>query len=134
MKRLVLIVFLILTIGCSSYSTVRRSENENLINAPIDVVWRETLKILPTERMTLNYVNKDDYFISAKKSVTFWSMPFGNDVSIRLVPRGEKRTLVDMSSQLKRGAFDWGHEGRMVRNIFNRIKNASEGALRHKGP
>jgi hypothetical protein len=58
------------------------------MNAPVDIVWVKTLEILPDERMTLKTVNKVDYFIEAKKSITFWSI--GDKVGIRLVPRGEK--------------------------------------------
>ena len=82
--------------------------------------------------MTLTYVRKDDYFISAKKSMTFWSL--SDEISIRLIPKTEAQTLVDFSAQKKWGWIDFGHEGRMVRNIFDRIKRASEGTLPHKEP
>ena len=129
MKRLLpaiclIMAFFITTISCSTYSTTRRPEAENTINAPIDVVWKKTLEILPTERMTLVNVNKDDYFIAAKKSITFWS--WGDEVSIRLIPKGEKQTILLMDAQTKQGFGDFGHEGRMVKSIFEKIKNASE--------
>jgi hypothetical protein len=114
----------LVTFGCSTYSTVRRSASENIINAPVDVVWVKTLEILPDERMTLKNVNKADYFIEAKKSITFWS--FGDEVGIRLVPRGEKQTEMQFSAGTVWGWGDFGHEGRMVTDIFSRIKNASE--------
>jgi len=132
MKGLALIVCLVITIGCAHYSTTRLTENERLINAPIDVVWEKTLEILPTERMTLKEVEKDSYFIEAKKHVTFWS--WGDEVSIRLIPRGERQTVMNFDAGTWFGWGDLGHEGRMVRNIFDRIKRASEGALHHKGP
>lgn len=129
MKRLLaaicsIIAFFITTISCSTYSTARRPEAENIINAPIDVVWEKTLAILPTERMTLVTVNKNDYFIAAKKSITFWS--WGDEVSIRLIPKGEEQTVLHMDAQTKMGYGDFGHEGRMVESIFQKIKNASE--------
>ena len=34
-------------------------KEENIINAPIDVVWEKTLQILPTGRITLKEVDKD---------------------------------------------------------------------------
>ena len=115
---------LIVTISCSTYSTARRPEAENVINAPIDVVWQKTLEILPTERMTLVNVSKDDYFIAAKKSITFWS--WGDEISVRLIPKGEKQTILNMDAQTKAGYGDFGHEGRMIQSIFEKIKNASE--------
>jgi hypothetical protein len=125
MKRLILITSLILmTVSCSTYSTARRPETENLINAPIDTVWARTLEILPTERMTLQTISKEDYFIAAKKSITFWS--WGDEVSIRLIPQGEEQTIMEFSSGNKAGWGDLGHQGRMVTNIFDRIKRASE--------
>jgi hypothetical protein len=126
MKRLPLIICLVLALGCAHYSTVRWSEDERLINAPIDVVWEKVLEILPTERITLRAVNKDEYFISAKKHLTFWS--WSDDISIRLIPRGERQTIMNFDAGTVFGwQHDFGHEGRMVRNIFNRIKRLSEG-------
>jgi len=98
-KWLALIVFLILAMSCTTYSTTRRPEAENIINAPIDVVWEKALEILPDERITLVYISKDDYFISARKSATFWST--SDEVSIRLIPKTEKETLMDFSAQTK---------------------------------
>lgn len=132
MKGLALIICLLMTIGCAHYSTARRLEEENIINAPIDVVWEKTLEILPTERITLREIHKDEYFISAKKHATFWS--WADDISIRLIPKGEKRTIMNFDAGSKWQMFDWGHEERMVRNIFNRIKNASEATLPSKEP
>jgi len=125
MKKILLITCLAITIlSCATYSTTRRSEAENLINAPIDVVWEKTLEILPNERMTLKNVNKDNYFIEAKKHITFWS--WGDEISIRLLPRGEKQTFMQFSAGTVWGWGDFGHEGRMVQSIFDRIKKASE--------
>ncbi len=129
---LILILVLTTAISCAHYSTARRTEAENVINAPIDVVWEKTLEILPTERMTLKEVNKADYFIQAKKHITFWSP--GDEVSVRLIPRGEKQTVMILDAGKWFGWLDYGHEGRMVRNIFDRIKRASEGALPAKSP
>jgi len=127
LRGMVLAICLIVTIGCAHYSTARWTEDERLIKAPVDVVWEKTLEILSTERVTLREVNKDEYFISAKKHLTFWS--WGDDISIRLIPRGEKHTKMNFDAGTIFGWHDFGHEGRMVRNIFDRIKRASEGKL-----
>lgn len=127
MKKPLLIVALVsmvLSTSCASYSTSRRPEAENIINAPIDTVWEKTLEILPQERMTLQDVNKEDYFIAAKKHMTFWS--FGDNVSIRLIPKGEARTIMHLDAGTKFGWADFGHEGRMCRDIFERIRTACE--------
>lgn len=127
MKGLALISCLLIAIGCAHYSTARRLEEENIINAPVDVVWEKTLEILPTERMTLKELDKDNYFIEAKKHMTFWS--FGDNISIRLIPRGERQTIMNFDAGTWFTCCDFGHEGRMVRNIFDRIKRASEETL-----
>ena len=125
MKRLLSIaILLMITLSCASYSTTRRPESENMVNAPIDVVWQRTLEILPAERMTLKNVDKENYFIEAKKHITFWS--WGDNVSIRLIPKGEKQTIMQFSAGTVWGAGDFGHEGRMIGSIFDKIKNASE--------
>jgi hypothetical protein len=130
--RFIIFVFVLtiltslITIGCSTYSTTRRAASENIINAPVDVVWAKTLEILPDERMTIKNINKADYFIEAKKAMTFWS--YGDEVGVRLIPRGEKQTEMQFNAGMVWGGGDFGHEGRMVNDIFNRIKNASESA------
>jgi len=123
-KSLLFAILLSVIASCASYSNLRQPESENVINAPVDVVWEKTLEILPTERMTLKNVDKKDYFIEAKKHITFWS--FGDNVSIRLIPKGEKQTIMQFSAGTVWGGGDFGHEGRMVRSIFNKIKKACE--------
>jgi len=124
-KVFLLIMFLTMsTLSCATYSTVRRPQAENIINAPVEVVWERTLEILPTERMTLKNIDKENYFIEARKHITFWS--YGDVVSIRLIPKGEKQTIMQFSSGNVWGGLDFGHQGRMVKNIFDRIKKASE--------
>lgn len=127
MKRVSLFMVLMVTIGCASYSTARRPEAENIINAPIDTVWERTLEILPNERMTVKNMDKEEYFLEAKKHMTFWS--WADHVSIRLIPKGESRTLMQINAGNVWGGLDMGHQGRMVRNVFDRIKEASEHSI-----
>lgn len=126
MKKLLSIsILLMIIISCTSYSTMRRAEPENIINAPIDVVWERTLEILPTERMTIKNIDKENYFIEAKKHATFLSP--GDNVNVRLIQKGEKQTIMHCSAETVWHYWvDFGHECRMTINIFNRIKNASE--------
>ena len=90
--RIVSLVLIIgvLSVGCAGYSTLQRPESENIINAPIDIVWGNLLKIIPDERMKFKNVSKEDYSISARKSVTWWS--WGDEVRVKLEPKGRKRT------------------------------------------
>jgi len=124
---LILMLILTIAISCAHYSNASRPESENIINAPIDVVWKKTLEILPTERMTLKEANKYLYFIQAKKHITFWSI--GDNVTIKLIPKGEKQTLMIFDSTSIFSWGDWGHQGRMARNIFEQIRKVSEGVL-----
>ncbi len=123
--NLILFVFLVsLITSCTSYSTTTRPEAENIINAPVDIVWEKTLVILPSERVSLLSVNKSDYFISGRKHITFWS--WGDDISVHLIPKGENTTIMHFSAGARAQAIDWGHEERMTEHIFNKIKIASE--------
>lgn len=117
---------LFLAFNCTHYSTQERPEAQNVINAPIDVVWNKTLQVLPSERISLNIVNKDSYFISGKKKITMWS--WGDDVSINLVPKGEKQTIMQFDAAVKAQLIDWGHLGRLAKSIFDRVKQESEEA------
>lgn len=126
MKKLLSIsILLMIIVSCSSYSTTRRAEPENIINAPIDVVWERTLEILPTERMTIKNTDKENYSIEAKKHATFLSP--GDNVNVKLIPKGEKQTIMHCSAaSVWHYWVDFGHECRMTINIFNKIKDASE--------
>jgi hypothetical protein len=86
MKRSLLTIFLILIIGCTIRSTAERSDTEYIINAPIDVVWENTLQVLPQEKVTLKTVNRPDYFVSG------WNW-WGDEISVRLTAStAEKQT------------------------------------------
>ena len=122
MKRSLLTIFLILIIGCTIRSTAERSDTEYIINAPIDVVWENTLQALPQEKVTLKTVNRPDYFVSG------WNW-WGDEISVRLTAStAEKQTRM----YLEVGAWGivgwvvWGHEERTIRSIFQKIKSASE--------
>ena len=122
MKKSLLTIFLMTVIGCTIHSTAKRSDTEYIINAPIDVVWENTLQVLPQEKITLKTVNKPDYFISG------WNW-WGDEISVRLTASTvEKQTRM----YLEVGAWAivawvvWGHEERTTNSIFQKIKKASE--------
>jgi len=122
-KKITPLLILAITLGCTHYSTQKRPEAQNTINAPIDVVWEKTLQILPTERITLETVDKSNFFISGSKKITFWS--WGDNVTIKLIPKEESQTIMHFNVSVKDQLVDWGHSGRMTRSIFNRIKSES---------
>ena len=57
-------------------------------------------------------------------------LSWGDEISIRLIAKGEKQTIMEFSAGTVWGWGDLGHEGRMVKSIFDRIKKASESAVR----
>ena len=122
---LIPVSLIMISVGCAHYSTTGdRTPSENIINAPIDTVWQKTLEILPEERITLQKVDKANYFISANKDITIWS--WGDDIRIRLFQRGENQTIVHFEAGAKAQLIGWGHQERMVNELFNKIKVAAE--------
>jgi hypothetical protein len=126
--KVIAFLFLFIATACTHYSTAVRNEAENSINAPISIVWEKTLEILPSERITLKTVDKDSYFVAGKKHATFWS--WGDDISIRLVPKGEQQTIMLFDAGAGFQLVGWGHQERMVKDIFQRIKTTSENFVR----
>ncbi len=123
-KKGIYLFLVLLFIGCTHYSTTKRPQSENIINAPIDTVWEKTLQVLPTEDITIKIADKNSYSISGRKGMTIWSI--ADDVTIQLLPKGENQTIVTFHSETKNLLIGWGHEERLVSSIFNKIKSASE--------
>lgn len=133
MKRAIMtaiLLFIGMSMACTHYTTAIRPDPENVINAPIDIVWETVLQVVPTERITLKTISKEDYFIAGRKHITFWS--WGDDISIRLIPKSEKQTIIHIGAGTKAQLVDWGHEKRMVKHIFDRIKSVSENKITPK--
>jgi hypothetical protein len=124
MKKIFLFIALITFISCTHYSTSRRPQSENIINAPIDTVWEKTLQVLPTENITIKLADKNSYSVLGRKGMSLWSI--ADDITIQLIPKGENQTIVNFSSETKNLVIGWGHEERMVLNVFERIKELSE--------
>jgi len=124
MKNLFLFLFLIL-LSCAHYSTTGdQPESRNIINAPVDMVWDQTLRILPNERIDIKSADKATYSIKARKRMTLWSI--GDDIAIRLIPHGS-RTIMHFEAEAGGVQWiGWGHQERMVKSIFAKIKLACE--------
>ena len=115
-----LMIFL-LTFGCSGPEYSRRSESENLIQAPIDVVWENTLQILRSEQITIKTVTKLDYFIDG------WDW-WGDEIRIRMTSEkpGQVFLFIDVSSMTLIKWVVWGLEERTMQNLYEKIRRASE--------
>ena len=114
----------VLVVSCGHYATVDRPESENIVNAPIAVVWENTLRLLPSERIDIQTADKATYTITGVKRINIWT--WGDDVRIRLIPHGDRQTVVDFEATTRQ-PIGWGHAEQMVKSIFQKIKNASEG-------
>lgn len=126
-KALALLLVAVLLTACAHYSTTHdRSETENTIMAPIDTVWKVTHEILPPERITIQSSDKNTYTIVAKKAITLASA--GDDITIKLYARNPSATIVHFEAHPSLGTtwIGWGHQERMVKDIFAKIKAASE--------
>jgi uncharacterized protein YpmB len=124
MKEYFVLILLIILSSCTYYSTATRPESEKIINAPIDVVWEKTLQILHSENITIKLADKNSYSILARKGMSLWSI--ADDITIQLIPKDENQTIMHFSSETKNLLIGWGHEKRLVLDIFNKIKIASE--------
>jgi hypothetical protein len=124
LKNLIMLLGVVVTSACGHYASVDRPESQNIINAPINVVWDNTPKILPTERIDIDQADKSTYTVVGRKRINMWTM--GDDVRIRLIPRGENQTVVDFEATTPVQVIGWGHAERMVESIFEKIKTVSE--------
>jgi len=127
---LTILLSLIIGAGCIFSSAPIKPESENIVNAPVDVVWAKILEILPKERITLKIVDKKHYYILGKKGVTLWSK--GDFIKWQLFAKDKKRTIVSFYIEPAQLLFDFGLSERMVKNIFHRIKTESETAFQMK--
>ena len=125
MKRLLFIIILLGPLGCLHSPKVINSYRENVVNAPIDLVWEKTLLVLSAEGVTLSAVSKFDYLISGRTPITSRSW-LGNDIQIRLSSMGEVKTYIFIEAGARVKLFDWGGEERTLQNLFQKIKVASE--------
>jgi hypothetical protein len=122
------ILFAILSIlcssGCAHYSTGKQPLQTNLINAPVDIVWNTSLQILPQLGITIKNYDQDQYFISARKGITFWS--WGDTVTLTFKQRNSTQTNVLINCQANAQLYDWGNCNRVTRDLFVRIKKTAE--------
>lgn len=125
MKRIFFVMLIVMLFGCGTYySTMTRPESENIINAPIDIVWEKVLQILPTEDITIRIADKNSHSILGRKGMSMSSI--ADDIAIQLIPKGEHQTIMNFSCQSKNAGYDWGNSERVTLSFFNKVKEASE--------
>lgn len=111
-------------IGCAHYSTADRSDAENMIHAPVDVVWGKTLEILRNEKVNLELVKWSD--LAIRGTIPGNLLLDGSDLSVQLIPKGEKKTVAHIEAKGKTQIVGWGIQRYEAERIFNRIKEFSE--------
>ncbi len=121
-----ILLFLCFFIGCAHYSTIEnRSEAENIINAPIDIVWDKTLETLYAKNIIIQAIDKDNFSIQAIKGVSLLS--WSDIISIRLISHGTNQTIIYFDAKAHAPQIiGWGHQKKLVIDIFNKIKAVSE--------
>lgn len=133
MKWLTLLVTLTLALGCSTLSRYtsdsQRPEIEVTINAPIDVVWENALRIIPMERMILVSADENAYqIIARKKGSTFGGHK--EAIILQLAQEGERQTLAKFRPRnIRVSAF--AYQSRMIKNIARKLQTASEKELQN---
>ena len=100
------------------------AQSENIINAPIDVVWKKTLELFPRDKMRIKRISKYEYLIVAERKITL-RKKFNRDVIIKLVPRG-KQTIMNFRFGTALSSFGVGYTARIIRDLFERVKSACE--------
>ena len=128
MKRLPFLVIFIAIMGCTHFTSTLRPYTLDIIYAPVDIVWENTLQILPRTTITLKEVKRFDYLIVAKKLISFDNL-WGGEITIRLTAKGEEQTIMYFEAEGRIRLLDLGHEEHMIRNIFYQIKRASESSI-----
>lgn len=125
--KIIFIVLVAFLSNCAHYSvTAERTEEQNTIAAPIDVVWQKTLELLSSEQILIITSEKSTYTIKARKSVTMWS--WGDDVTIKLYSRIPQKTVVHIEAHPSVGTtlVGWGHQERMAVSLFDKLKSLLE--------
>lgn len=133
MKWLTLLVTLTLALGCSTLSRYtsdsQRPEIEVTINAPIDVVWENALRVIPMERMILVSTDENAYqIIARKKGSTFGGHK--EAIILQLAQTGEGQTLAKFRPRnIRVSAFPY--QSGMIKNIARKLQTASEKELQN---
>ena len=123
MGRIVLMAFLALILGCSTYSTRTRPETENVIRAPVDLVWDVTLSVLKAENIEIKDVDESDLTLLGRRRL-LWK--WGDEVRVRLIPQGQARTLMHIEADVESGITSGEDSEQLARRIFSKVRYASE--------
>jgi hypothetical protein len=128
MKRFLLMLVLTMVLGisegCAHYSNKMFPPTEKIINAPPDVVYQESLKILPEERIEILIANEVDRTIFGKKGINFWTD--GDGVHIKIEPYDGNRSILNLEISANNQLLGWGYQEMLGKILFSKIKENSE--------
>ena len=99
-------------------------EEKRLINAKIDIVWENVLKLFPKKEIKIKKIDRHRYLIIAQKRITHQKR-FSRDIKIRLIPRGEQ-TLVTFNIETFIASIGLGRTKKIIEDFLNEVKIASE--------
>ena len=125
--KIAFIALVIFLTGCTHYSTIlERTEEQNTISAPIDIVWQKTLGLLNNERIELDTFNESMYTIDAHNYGKQWSSD--DEVTIKLHSRASDKTVIhiEVHPGIHTTLVGWGHQKRLAVYLFEKIKETSE--------
>lgn len=120
---LTLVLFLLFMVA-SAYSSALREPEKRLINAKIDVVWKNMLRFFPKKEIEIKKINKYKYLIIAERKITRQKR-FARYITIKLIPKGEQ-TLVSFDLGTFFGSVGIGHTRKIVEDLLDKVKNACE--------
>jgi hypothetical protein len=124
------VVLATLAQGCTTFSTTSLPVEYTIIAAPADVVWAKTLEVLPSENITVDEIEPTVYFLKGTKAFSLRSN--GEYVIVKLHPREDGRTFVRINATTVSQLIGWGHAEKVCRDLFRKIKTASEGTVNRK--
>jgi hypothetical protein len=121
MKKIAIFSVIYLIVGCAHYSTVG---TDNVIDAPSEIVWENTLQALKDENILLTSQDRESLHIKAQKQLT--ALSWGDLMEIQLVPQGPQKTILNIESRAGAQLIGWGQQERVVKKLFQNIKTMSE--------
>ncbi len=121
--KLTLVLFL-LFIVTSAYSSALREPEKRLINAKIDVVWKNILKFFPKKEIKIKKIDKYRYLIIAERKITR-QKKFSRNITIKLIPKGEQ-TVVSFDLGTFIGSAGAGRTRKIVEDFLDEVKKACE--------
>ena len=122
--RAAMILVMATAMGCTYYTTAIRNDAENIIHAPLDVVWETTLEVLRYEAATLDIVKRSENIILGE--TRYYGCTDKNDIAIKFIPQGEKKTILHLQVKGQSQTLGFDYQKYLAEYFFNKIKQGSE--------